>query len=151
MVDVRRCSIADWEAAPNWHALLAAYAAEAATPELGPISPQMDMYRAGEAAGMLHPVGAFDGDLLVGFILSAVIVLPHYGVLAATVESFFVAPADRKRGVGLSLLGHAEGVARELGAKALLLSAPAGGVLSRVMCAHRAYRHNSETFVRALA
>lgn len=150
-MDVRRCTVAELEAAPNLFEVLEEYAREAATPELGPAVAQIETYRAMEATGMFHPIAAFDDDLLVGFILPVVVVLPHYGVIAATIESFFVPAADRKRGVGLALLGAAEDLARELGAKALLLSAPAGGVLSRVMRARRGYRHNSETFVKALA
>jgi GNAT superfamily N-acetyltransferase len=130
---VRKCTVADFESSPNWADLLAEYAKEAALPELGRTSPQMDMYRQIEAAGFFHPAGAFHGYVLAGFILPIVITLPHYGVLAASVESFFVPKTYRRSGVGLKLLAYAESMVTAMGGKAILVSAPAGGVLAQVM------------------
>lgn len=149
-MDIRRCTIAEFEAAPNFADVLAEYARESSLAELGTVCPQMDTYRALEASGMFHPIGAFDDVRLAGFILPIVIVLPHYGVLAATVESFFVPHAERKKGIGLRLMKYAEELAVGLGAKALLFSAPVGGSLARVL-PFRGYRHSNQVFVRALA
>lgn len=149
-MDVRRCTVAELEAAPNLFEVLEEYAREAATPELGPAQAQIETYRAMDASGMFHPIAALEDGMLAGFILPVVVVLPHYGVVAATVESFFVPKAERKRGIGLRLLACAEELAREFGAKALLLTAPAGGVLAKVMPG-RGYRHSGEVFVRSLA
>lgn len=146
---IRSCTVAELEAAPNLAEVLAEYAHESSLPELGQPQAQVETYRALESAGVFHPIGAFDGDRLIGFILPLVAPLPHYGVVAGVVESFFVSTADRKRGVGLKLLGATEGLARAAGAKALLVSAPSGGSLSRVL-PHRGYRHSNEVFVRAL-
>ena len=150
MTIIRRCTVAELEAAPNLAEVLAAYEVESRMKELGPATPQIATYRALEASGMFHPIGAFDGDRLLGFILPIVVVLPHYGVVAATVESFFVLVPERKRGIGLQLLKFAETTARELGAKALLLSAPVSGALTRVLAA-KAYRHSNDVYVKALA
>lgn len=150
MIDVRRCTVAELEAAPNLAAVLAEYAAESSLPELGEPSPQIETYRALEASQMFWPIAAFDGEMLVGFILPIVVKLPHYGVLAATVESFFVPVAHRKQGVGIFLLHKAEEVARELGAKALLLSAPVGGALAEMMHKSKSYRHSNDAFIKAL-
>lgn len=146
---IRRCTVAELEAAPNLLEVLAAYAKESAMKELGAPDPQIATYRALEASGMFHPIAAWNGDLLMGFILPVVVVLPHYGVVAATVESFFVLQSARKQGVGLLLLRQAEETAKALGAKALLLSAPVTGALGRVLAAKH-YRHSNDVFVKAL-
>jgi GNAT superfamily N-acetyltransferase len=151
VAEIRRCTIAELEAAPNLVAVLREYASESGMPELGEPSAQVDTYRKLEAAGVFHPVGAFDGDRLVGFILPIVVVLPHYGVLAATIESYFVLQAERQKGIGLRLLAFAEDLARGLGAKALLLSAPVEGALAHAMRRHKQYRRSNDVFVRALA
>jgi len=147
---IRRCTVAELQAAPNIAEVLAEYARESSLKELGPTSPQWATYRTLEAAGVFHPIAAFEGARLCGFILPIVVVLPHYGVLAATIESYFVPQADRTKNIGIKLLRAAEELARGLGAKALLLSAPVGGALARLMPALK-YRHSNEVFVRALA
>lgn len=148
---IRRSTVAEFEAAPNLPEILAEYAEESSLSELGATSPQVGTYRMMEKAGIFYPIGAFDGARLAGFILPVVVVLPHYGVLAAVVESFFVPKVERKTGIGMKLLEHAEALARELGAKALLLSAPAYGVLSRVLSRTPRYRHSNETYITVLA
>lgn len=150
MLDVRHCTLAEITGAPNLPEVLAEYALESSLPELGPASAQFDTYHKLDANGVLYPIGAFEGDRLVGFILIIVAELPHYGVRAATAESFFVPLADRKKGVGLRLLKLAEDLAASQGAYALLLSAPVGGVLERVLPG-RQYRHSNNVFVKALA
>lgn len=150
MVEIRRCTTAELEAAPNLYEVLEEYAAESSLKELGPARAQVETYRALEASGFFHPVGAFEDGMLVGFILPIVVVLPHYGVVAATVESFFVLKSERKKGIGLRLLAYAQELAKRLGAKALLVSAPVGGALARVL-PHYGFRHSNDVFVRQLA
>ena len=147
---VRRCTIAELEAAPNLDEVLAEYATESSIPELGPARAQAEIYRAMESAGFLHPIAAFYESRLVGIILPIVITLPHYGVVAATVESFFVPASERKKGVGLELLARAKQVATELGAKALLLSAPVDSVLDATMRMSKSFRHSNNVYVVAL-
>lgn len=152
MVEIRPCTVAELEAAPNLAEVLAEYAREASLPELGEPTPQTATYRALEASGMFHPIAAFDeNSRLLGFILPIVVTLPHYGVVAATVESFFVSQAERPKGIGLMLLMLAENLAKNLGAKALLLSAPAGGVLDEVLFRTKRYRYSNTVYVTALA
>jgi GNAT superfamily N-acetyltransferase len=150
VAEIRRCTVAELEAAPNLAELLHEYAAESATVELGPANPNPETYRALEASGFFHPIAAFDGERVVGFILPIVCVVPHYGVLAATVESFFVPKAERKGGIGLKLLRAAEKLARDLGAKALMVSAPSYGRLSWTMTGLKSYRFSNAVFTRAL-
>jgi GNAT superfamily N-acetyltransferase len=149
-VVVRRCTVAELEAAPNLPELLAEYARESSMRELGDPCPQVDTYRRLESAGVFYPIAAFEGECVAGFILPIVVALPHYGAVAATVESFFVPRAKRAKGLGLRLLAEAEALARDLGAKALLLSAPVGGTLARALHRKRAYRHSNDVFVRPL-
>lgn len=151
MIDIRRCTVDELEATPNFQDVLDEYALESSLPELGPAQAQLDTYRRLEASGMFHPIGAFEDGRLIGLILPLVVNLPHYGVVAATVESFFVPAADRPKGVGMFLLHKAEALAKELGAKALILSAPTGSVLARVMYHCRDYRLSNEVFIKALA
>lgn len=151
MVDIRRCTVAELQAAPNLADLLAEYARESAMPEIGEPNPQEKTYEQLEAAGVLHPVAAFEGDKLLGFILPLVSVLPHYGVLTAVIESFFVLKEERKHGIGLALLASAESLARDLGAKALLLSAPVGSPLTDAMGGLKRFRHSNDVFVTSLA
>lgn len=150
-MQITRTTVAELEAAPNLIEVLAEYARESSLPELGPACPQIETYRALEAAGVFHPIAAFDEGRLVGFIMPIVVALPHYGVVAATVESFFVPATERKKGIGLRLLTEAEHLAKSLGAKALLLSAPVGSVLSDVLAGSKRYRHSNNAFIKALA
>lgn len=151
MIEIRACTIAELESADNLDALLTRYAREGSLPELGDPVPQVDIYRLLEQTSVLHPVGAFENGKLVGFIFPLVGPIPHYGATAVTIESFFVRPEERKQGAGLALLAQAESLGRDLGARAILVSAPKGGTLARVLSSKDAYRHSNEVFVRALA
>lgn len=149
MAEIRRLTCAELEAFDELEALLAEYAAESAMPELGTPAPQRATYYALEKVGVLFPLAAVDADRLVGFALPIIAPPPHYGVLAGTLESFFVAAGDRKTGAGLALLAAAEDLARERGALALLVVAPVGSALDAVL-AERPYRHSNNVHVRAL-
>ena len=152
-MDIRRCTVAQIEAAPNLGQLLAQYADECAMPELGPAVPQFESYRAMEAAGFMHPIAAFDGDNIVGLVLPVVVRLPHYGVIAATVESIYATPEARSSGVGKWLRHLARDLAHELGAKSVLWTAPVGSEFADVLVAEAKRgrtRMSNFTFVEAL-
>lgn len=159
LIEIRRCTVAELDAAPNLEWLMAEYADESSLEEIGKPEPQRAVYYALEKAGILFAIGAFDGAELVGFILPIVAAPPHYGVLVATIESFFVAKMHRTRGVGpdgarsvgTGLRDAAADLGRELGAKALLTVAPAGGVLSRVLAADKRCRLSNEVYIEALS
>jgi GNAT superfamily N-acetyltransferase len=148
VLELRTCSIDEIQAAPNMAEVLAEYAAESSLPEP---APQWDTYRTLEAAGHIHPIGAFDDARLVGFVFPIIGPLPHYGTRTATVESFFVLKSERHRNIGIRLMQRTEQLARALGAAAILYSAPAMGALSRLLRVLPAYRHSNEVFVRELA
>lgn len=146
---VTRAVLADIEASPDLPALLAEYAAESANDEIGPACPQIETYRAMEAVGMFHAFAARLDDRLVGFMFLLLPVLPHFGKLVGVAESYFVAAEHRKTGAGLRLLHAAEEAAREAGAVGVLVSAPTGGILERVMPGI-GYRETNRVFFKGL-
>ncbi|WP_420997607.1 GNAT family N-acetyltransferase [Cupriavidus sp. 30B13] len=146
---VRHCSVSDVESSPDLGGLLAEYGAESGVPELGPPMAQMQTYRQLEAAGVFSVLGAFQGEKLVGFVTVLKATLPHFGRQVAITESLFVTSEARSTGAGLALLHSAESLAREQGAEALLVSAPAGGRLERVLPGV-GYRETGRVFFREL-
>lgn len=150
MCEIRPCTVAEIERSERFGELLALYGAESSMPEMGEVRADFAAYRAMEGTGLLHAIGAFEDDL-VGLITVIVYRLPHYGGrCVCSTESFFVDPEHRNGGVGLKLLRAAEDLARSLGASALMVSAPAGGRLAKVL-PRTGYRDASHVFVRALA
>lgn len=143
-------TVADMEREPNLFALFAEYAQESATPELGVPDVQLEMYRQMEAAGALKILGAYQGNTLIGFLVMLVTVVPHFGRLIASTESYFVTKSARRGGTGIKLLRCAEQLARDLGAVAFFVSAPSGGRLAQVM-PRMGYRETNRIFMRGLA
>lgn len=130
---IQKSTVAELEAAPNIAALLAEYASESAIAGLPPPSAKVETYRHLESVGMLHVLSAISDGELIGFITVLASALPHYSATVAVSESFFVAKAHRNTGAGLKLLRAAENKARELGSPGLLVSAPYGGDLFKVL------------------
>lgn len=137
-----------WEQ-PNREDLLLAYAHESGMHEIGQPNGQLDIYLALEAAGVLHTLCAFHDGQMIGFMVLIVSVLPHYGKKTATTESYFVALEHRKTGAGIGLLREAEALAKDLGAAALLVSAPTGSRLDVVM-QRQGFRHTNQVYAKGL-
>lgn len=148
MLTVQRSSVAVIERAVEFAALVEEYTAECAIDGLPSPVVKMLAYRELEQAGLLHVVSALEGDALIGFISVLAAPLPHYGIVVAVSESFFVCKAKRQTGAGLRLLRAAEDKARELGAPGLLVSAPFGGSLFKVL-PRAGYTEASRTFFKA--
>lgn len=148
-VQIQRSTVAEVEAYPEFPALVAEYAAESANEALGAVNPQMGTYRGMEAAGVLHALSATLEGKLIGLLFLLTPVLPHFGRKAGVAESFFVVSAHRNTGAGLRLLALAEEVAAEQGARGVMVSAPEGGVLQRVMPGV-GYRPAAQVFFKAL-
>jgi GNAT superfamily N-acetyltransferase len=125
--------VAELETSPNFAELLAEYGEECAIDGIGMPDPQFETYRQLEQAGIVHLLGAWDRDELVGFLILVVTVLPHYGKKVACTESFFVSKSVRTKGFGLHLLIDAECLAKRLEAVGLLVSAPSGGVFDQML------------------
>lgn len=147
---IEKYSINAIVAAPNFDEVLAEYAAESAIDGLPPPCADIETYKKLETAGSLHPIAAFLGDHLVGFIFVLISKLPHYSADVAIVESFFVAKKHRKTGAGIKLRHAAEAFANKAGACGLLMSAPVGGTLSKVL-PHSGYTETNQVFFRKLS
>lgn len=145
--EIHPCRIDDIQLAG---ALVAEYAAECRIAGIGEPSGQWDAYRLMEASGLLQSIGAFVAGELVGFVNVLVSVLPHYGKPVGVTESLFVASGHRASGAGLALLAAAEDYALERGAVGILVSAPHGGQLERVLDARPSYRRTNAVFFRGL-
>lgn len=103
-----------------------------------------------DEAGIATVLLAFNDDILIGFAIVLVVVLPHYSVPVATMESLFVGAAYRNTGAGLKLLHATEEAVRAKGAVGLLVSAPKGGQLAEVLTRMRSYRETNRVFFRGL-
>jgi len=147
---IRTCTVAELEHAGALPELLAAYGDESGIPEFGEVDACFATYRAMEASGALHILGVF-GPGLVGLASLLVYGLPHYaGRRICAMESFFVEPHARKGGAGIKLLRAAEARALELGASALMISAPIGSRLAMVL-PRSGYRETNQVFLKVLA
>lgn len=136
---------------PVFAALCDEYRAESLrNPDMLGALPDREGYARMAGAGLMHPLGVFAGDTLVG--LCAVLITPvlHFGgkVLAST-ETLFVAEAHRAGNAGLKLLRAAEEVAANAGAGGLYVTAPAGGRLERLL-PHVGYHETNRVFYRGL-
>jgi GNAT superfamily N-acetyltransferase len=130
--------------------LIEEYADESAIAGMPRPDYQFSIYRMMEMMGDFHLIAAYINEELVGFLTMSVTVLPHYGKRVATVESYFVTQSHRKGGPGLDLLRAAEWLAKANGAVGILVSAPQGGKLARVMPRAK-YKHTNEVFFKELA
>lgn len=150
MDEIRLCTAAEFQAEPNIDALFAQYADESAIAELGHHDVRMDIYEAMETAGALRVLVAHRDNVLVGFAVLTFAVLPHFGKLISSTESFFVAPDARKGGLGVKLLRAAEQAAKDAGAIGLFVSAPVKSRLASIM-PRSGYRQTNEVFFRGFA
>lgn len=149
-VSIRQCCASDLEQAPEFGALVDEYALEAARADLGGIRVQVGQYKQLEAIGMMRFVAAWRGAELVGFATVMVAIVPHYGKPVATTETLFVSSGARAGGAGLAMLKEVELIAKDMGAEGVFVSAPAGGVLSKVL-PRTGFRHTNEVFFKGLA
>lgn len=148
-VEIRHVSYAAILGDPGAADLLDEYSAECSLSEIGETNPQVQMYRAMEASGMMQAFGAYKGSELVGFATLLIYVLPHYGKKIATVESVFVARAQRS-GVGNALMKAIEGHATQSACEVILYSAPVESRLEMLLTLLPAYRHTNSIFLRKL-
>jgi len=149
-VVIRRGSLSDLQYAPNFDQLIDQYAEQSSISGMPSRNPQWPMYQQMVAAGAFHVICAHADTRLVGFVTVLCSVLPHYGALMCTTESFFVDEHYRKGGTGLRMLREAEQLAKDLGAYGLLISAPMGGRLADVL-PRAGYEETNRVFFRKLA
>ena len=146
---IRKCTVEEIQNASNIDALMVEYASESQAPELPKPNVQWGHYQALENLGVLGAFAAFVDDQIIGFISVVSNKLPHHGATLSIVESFFVAKQYRKLGPGIKLLDQAEQHAREVGSPCLIVTAPCGGALEKVM-PRLGYRQSHSSFVRSV-
>lgn len=144
---VRGCSVSEIMEDPAFPALSLEYEAESKIEGMPSPSAKMGMYLEMDGVGMLHPIGAWRGAELVGFLAILTPRLPRYGALVAVVESFFVAACHRKSGAGLRLLKAAEMLAAEAGSPGIFVSSPVSGMLVEIL-PRRGYTESSRIFFK---
>ncbi len=148
---IKKCTVEEIENTPNFFSLVDEYADEVKVAGAPSISIKKELYRTLERAGVFQFFGAYINDSLVGFITVLCTVLPHYGVIMAVSESFFVAKQHRRTGAGTKLRYAAENHARDVGAPCILISAPTGGVLEKALSCLHEYKETNRVFFRSLA
>jgi GNAT superfamily N-acetyltransferase len=146
---VRQSSVDEITSADNLPDLLEHYAQESSIDGLGSINPDWTTYKNLEQSGYYTPVAVFVGGVLAGFAGVIITQNPHYGKTIAVTESLFVDPQFRKHGVGNKLTQHVETLARDRGAAGLLISAPSGGRLEKLLPAS-GYRETNRAFFKGL-
>ena len=146
---IRRCTVEECLSAPNLSELLDEYAKECSIAGIGQTNPQFDSYKALEAAGLLRLIGAFDDKRLLGFVSVMTTVLPHYGKQLSVTESLFCAQEARQYGIGSLLILAAESLADELGSVGLMVSAPVGGRLEKLL-PHVGYSKTNSVFFKSV-
>lgn len=150
MIVVKRISADEFLARPEVPALLAEYSNESRIGGLPAPAPDADLYRAMYASGTMHPLVAFDGDVMVGFAVLIVYRNPHYGVTMGVLESLFVGSGYRSGGAGLQLLKIAETFAAGIGAVGMFVSAPDKSRLAQIMDAKRSYTLTNRAYFKPL-
>ena len=129
---IGRSSVFEVMGAPEFPALIEAYARECRIEGMPEPNAKLESYLAYDATGFLHVFAAVQDDALVGFITVLAPPMPHYGAPVAVCESFFVHPGHRGL-VGLQLLATAEKQAMLCGSPGLMVSAPLGGKLEALL------------------
>lgn len=132
-MEIRIITVEQFFTHPGSGGLLAEYAEECASTDLPAPKPNRATYETMEKMGFMTVLGAFKDAALVGMCTVIVTPNPHYSVTLGVTESLFVFAAHRAGGAGRALLTAAEQVAKQRGAEALIVSAPARSALSQVL------------------
>lgn len=148
-MEIREVAVRTIHDDPAFAGLISEYIEESSLAGMPAPRWDVDTYLQMEDVGFLHPLGAYHGEDLIGFMLLLVSVLPHYGVPVATSESYFVARQYRSTGAGLRLLREAEKLAASLGAVGILVGAPIGGKLNAVL-SKTEYKPTNTVYFRSL-
>jgi len=146
---IRQCRAREIFNDPAGPALIAEYARECGNALIGKPAPRLDIYENLESNGLGQCFAAYEDKQLVGFAMVVVAVVPHYTLAVATYESVFV---SRDASCGGQLMDEIERYAKECGCKALVVTAPLGSRLARLLflCAED-YVHTNHVFTRCLA
>lgn len=147
-VIVRKCTVAELMAEPNFSELLDRYADELTLDGLPRPCAKIEMYKQLEALGKIHFFAAYFDKLLIGIINVLMSENPHYGISIAVTESYFVLREHRKTGAGILLRREAELDAKRSGSPGIFISSPTGGSLALSLEANRDYKETGRTFFK---
>lgn len=144
---IRQISQAEEVFASN---LFVEYEKESSVLKRIPANPDVETYQALLNIGCLVCFGAYVDNKMVGFISVLSHTAPHYGVRISVTESFFVSIEYRSKGIGVKLLREAERYAKSIDSKYLMISAPVGSQLEKLMHTHKHYEPSNAIFLRSL-
>jgi GNAT superfamily N-acetyltransferase len=144
---IRKSTVDEIDNSPNTLRLLEEYAEESAIEGLPKPTAKLLVYKHLENTGTLVPFIALKDNNLIGLVTILAPIIPHYGILVAVAESLFVIKEYRKTGAGIKLISAAEKYAKEIGSPGLLLSAPSGGDLEKILPRY-GYRETNKAFFR---
>lgn len=145
--EIRSATVSDVMDHPRFGPLIEQYAKECANPAMGAPAPNREQYETLAEMGMLHALGAYDGEELVGFISYLLTPMTHFSACAATTESLFLSPEYRRGLLGVRLIKAALNQAVSQGAKGLYVTAPAGSQLERLARVMKLKHTNTVFFV----
>lgn len=146
-ITIRPCRIEEIQNAPNIAFLMEEYVSESHNAELPDPDAQWELYKQLEINGSLVAFCALSGDDLVGFMTVITTKMPHHPSPISMTESIFVSKDYRNGGTGLKLIKCAEAHARNSGSNCLIVSAPYGGSLAKVM-PRLGYRQSNVSFTK---
>lgn len=122
----RRITCREAWSSREWPKIEREYGEDVQYPDLKP-DPDWEQYEQLEAAGVLRPIGVFDGDRLIGFANYMLYTIPHFaGKRLASSESLWVDKDYRHTGAGRLLISRLFDFAREDGAFGIYLGAKIG-------------------------
>jgi len=148
LAEVKKIKVSQILNAPNYQSLHDEYASNLVVDGAPPFRTKLEIYNEMESTGSFQAFGAFVEDTLIGFITVLAPVLPHIGVMMAVAESYFVAKGYRHTGAGIFLKRAAQNHSDEIGSPGLLVSAPVGGDLAKVLSNSDDYVETSRMFFR---
>ena len=149
MLDIRQISVDDFFDDPDTAQMLERYADECAIDELPRPIPHLGSYHALETTGAFHLFGAYIEQKIIGFMSVVMPIMPHYSIRIATMESCYVVPEARPNGTGLKLIKHVEQHVVDNGCAGILMTAPAGSRLEKLLSRIN-YRHSNTVFFKKL-
>lgn len=115
------------------------------------LAPDWDRYYDLERAGLIHSIGAWDGEDLVGYSVNILSTHLHYrDLLLLTNDLLYVADSARKASVGGRLIKATEQLARDLGAHEVTWHAKPGTALDVALSKSDAYSVMDTLYVRVV-
>lgn len=131
---IRKVDVRDILFSDNSETLFEAYAQEAENKIIKEkIQPNCEKYVLLYDTGLLHCIGAFDKDKMVGFITFIINDVLHYSKLSSVIESQFVLKEYRKSGAWNKMLKLVKDMSKENGAKNIFMTTTPNSKLDKVL------------------